>query len=77
MQTSLVVVKKLLHDFIGYVEYAIKYTETLIIPEVAIQFVFSISGSIALQNTAQFNCQFLCVSKVLPSSILALSGGEL
>ena len=49
--------------------YAVRYPETLIILEVA----FSVS--IALLNTAQFN-QFLCVSKALPSSILALSGGE-
>ncbi len=42
-----------------------------------IQFVFSISSSIALLNRAQFNCQFLCVSKVLPSSILALSWDKL
>ncbi len=29
-------------------------------------YVFSISGSIALLKAAQFNCQFLCASKVLP-----------
>ncbi len=37
----LVAVKKRLHNLIAYAEYAIKYTETLIIPEVEIQFMFS------------------------------------
>ncbi len=40
-QTSLVAVKKRLYDLIAYVEYAVKYAETLIIPEVEIQFMFS------------------------------------
>ncbi len=40
-KTSLVAVKKQLHDLIAYAEYAVKYTETLIIPEVDIQFMFS------------------------------------
>ncbi len=33
--------KKRLYDLIAYAEYAVKYTETLIIPEVEIQFMFS------------------------------------
>ncbi len=40
-KTSLVAVKKRLHDLIAYAEHAVKYMETLIIPEVAIQFMFS------------------------------------
>ncbi len=40
-QTSLVAVKKRLYDLIAYSEYAVKYTETLIMPEVEIQFMFS------------------------------------
>ncbi len=40
-QTSLVAVKKRLYDLIAYAEYAVKYTETLIMPEVKIQFMFS------------------------------------
>ncbi len=40
-QTSLVAVKKRLYDLIAYAEYAVKYTETLIMPEVEIQFMFS------------------------------------
>ncbi len=40
-QTSLVAVKKRLHDLIAYAEYAVKYTETLIIPKLEIQFMFS------------------------------------
>ncbi len=78
-KTSLVSVKKLLHDLIAYGEYAIKYTKTLnILGSDNSIYVFAISGSNALPNTAhQFNCQFLCVLKVLPSSILPLSGGEL
>ncbi len=40
-QTSLVAVKNQLYDLIAYAEYAVKYTETLIIPEVEIQFMFS------------------------------------
>ncbi len=40
-KTSLVAVKKRLHNLIANAEYAVKYTETLIIPEVDIQFMFS------------------------------------
>ncbi len=40
-KTSLVAVKKRLHNLFAYAEYAVKYTETLIIPEVDIQFMFS------------------------------------
>ncbi len=40
-QTLLVAVKKRLYDVIAYAEYAVKYTDTLIMPEVEIQFMFS------------------------------------
>ncbi len=32
---------KRVHDLTSYAEYAVKYTEMLIIPEVEIQFMFS------------------------------------
>ncbi len=39
---SLVAVKKRLHNLFAYAEYAVKYTEMLITPEVEIQFMFSL-----------------------------------
>ncbi len=59
-KTLLVAVKKQLHDLIAYAEYAVKYLETLIIPEVEIQFMFS-----------WFLVQLLCW--IQPSSIASFS----
>ncbi len=59
-KTSIVAVKKRLHDLIAYAEYAVKYTETLIIPEVEIQFMFS-----------RFLVQLLCW--IQPSSTASFS----
>ncbi len=61
---NFVTIKKRLHDLIAYVEYAVKYTETLIIPEVEIQFMFS-RFLVQPSSTASFSARRMFYPLVL------------